>query len=54
MGRVEGEDLSAHIARGPILPDEALTIARQIAEALECAHDQDGVHRYIPAIEDAY
>jgi len=35
MEMVEGEDLSDHLARGPILLAEALPIARQIAEALE-------------------
>ncbi len=40
MELVEGEDLSAHIARGPIPIAEALPIARQIAEALEAAHEQ--------------
>jgi serine/threonine protein kinase len=34
MELVEGEDLSARIARGPIPLDEALPLARQIAEAL--------------------
>ncbi len=45
MELVEGEDLSAHIARGPIPIAEALPIARQIAEALEAAHDAGIVHR---------
>src|SRR5262245_14581712 len=45
MELVEGEDLSARIARGPIPADEALPIARQIAEALEAAHEQGIVHR---------
>ena len=35
MELVEGEDLSQRIARGPIRIDEALPIARQIAEALD-------------------
>src|SRR5687768_14708615 len=35
MELVEGEDLSERIARGAIPLDEALPIARQIAEALE-------------------
>ena len=39
MELVEGEDLAAHIARGPIPLAEALPIARQIADALEAAHD---------------
>src|SRR6266567_2286871 len=37
---VEGTTLAEIIARGPIPIDEALPIARQIAAALECAHDQ--------------
>src|SRR5512134_542104 len=45
MELVEGEDLSAHIARGPIPPADALPIARQIAEALEAAHEQGIIHR---------
>ncbi|MBY0497533.1 MAG: serine/threonine protein kinase [Cyanobacteria bacterium] len=42
---VEGEDLSQRIARGPVPLDEALPIARQIAEALEAAHDHGVIHR---------
>src|SRR5262245_44501200 len=42
---VEGEDLSQRIARGPIAVNETLTIARQIAEALEAAHEQGIIHR---------
>ena len=45
MELVEGEDLSQRIARGPIPLDEALPIARQIAEALEAAHEQGIIHR---------
>jgi hypothetical protein len=45
MELVEGEDLSARIARGPIPVDEAAEIAKQIAEALEAAHEQHVVHR---------
>ena len=40
-----GEDLAQRISRGPIPIDEALPIARQIAEALEAAHEQGIVHR---------
>ncbi len=45
MELVEGEDLSQRIARGAIPLDEALPIAKQIAEALEAAHEQGIVHR---------
>src|SRR5215471_2206497 len=45
MELVEGEDLSQRIARGPIPIGEALTIAKQIAEALEAAHEQGITHR---------
>ena len=45
MELVEGEDLSQRIARGAIPLDDALPIARQIAEALEAAHEQGIVHR---------
>ncbi len=45
MELVEGEDLSQRVARGPIPLDDALAIARQIAEALEAAHEQGIIHR---------
>src|SRR5262249_451725 len=45
MELVEGEDLSERIARGAIPIDEALPIAKQIAEALEAAHEQGIIHR---------
>src|SRR5262245_44017316 len=45
MELVEGEDLAARIWRGPLPLDEALAVARQIAEALEAAHDHGIVHR---------
>ena len=45
MELVEGEDLSQRIARGPIPFDEALPIAKQIADALEAAHEQEIIHR---------
>ena len=46
MELVEGETLAQHLtarARCPV--DEALAIARQIADALEAAHDKGIVHR---------
>jgi serine/threonine-protein kinase len=42
---VEGATLADLIARGPVPADEAIPIARQIAEALEAAHEQGIVHR---------
>ena len=45
MELVEGEDLSQRLERGTIGIDEALPIAKQIAEALEAAHEQGIVHR---------
>ncbi len=45
MELVEGEELSDRMARGPIPLEEALPIARQIAEALEEAHEKGIVHR---------
>ena len=45
MELVEGEDLSQRIARGPIAARRALPIAKQIAEALEAAHEQGIIHR---------
>ena len=45
MELVEGEDLSAHILRGPMPLTDALPIAKQIADALEAAHEQGIIHR---------
>jgi serine/threonine protein kinase len=45
MELVEGPTLADRIARAPIPADEALPIAKQIAEALEAAHEQGIVHR---------
>jgi serine/threonine-protein kinase len=45
MELVEGPTLADRIARGPLDVDEALAIARQIAEALEAAHEQSIIHR---------
>jgi serine/threonine protein kinase len=45
MELVEGPTLADRIAHGPIPVDEALPIAKQIAEALEAAHEQGIVHR---------
>jgi len=45
MELVEGEDLAQRIARGLMPLDEVLPIARQIAEALEAAHEHRIIHR---------
>jgi len=45
MELVDGDDLSALISRGHISLLEALPIARQVADALEAAHEQGIVHR---------
>ena len=45
MELVEGPTLADRIAQGPIALDEALRIAKQIADALEAAHDQGIIHR---------
>jgi Tol biopolymer transport system component len=42
---VEGETLAAQISRGPVPVSAALAIARQIAKALEVAHEKGIVHR---------
>src|SRR5271156_2704999 len=45
MELVEGPTLAEQIAQGPIPLEEALAIAKQIAEALEAAHEKSIVHR---------
>jgi serine/threonine protein kinase len=45
MELVEGEDLSAIVTRGPLPLADVLPIAKQIADALEAAHEQGIVHR---------
>jgi Tol biopolymer transport system component len=45
MELVDGPTLAERIAKGPIAIDEALAIARQIAEGLEAAHEQAIIHR---------
>ena len=42
---IEGPTLADRIKRGPIPLDEALPIAKQIAEALEAAHEKGIIHR---------
>src|SRR5216684_4410152 len=45
MELVEGEDLAQRLARGAVPVVEALPIAKQIADALEAAHEQGIIHR---------
>lgn len=45
MELVEGPTLAERIKQGPVPLEEALAIARQMAEALEAAHDKGIVHR---------
>src|SRR5262245_1706975 len=45
MELVEGPTLADRIARGPLPRDESLPIAKQIADALEAAHEQGIIHR---------
>jgi tetratricopeptide (TPR) repeat protein/tRNA A-37 threonylcarbamoyl transferase component Bud32 len=45
MELVPGETLSEKLSHGPLLLDEALKVARQIADALEAAHERGIIHR---------
>jgi serine/threonine protein kinase len=45
MELVEGETLSDRLAGGPLPIDEAIDVGRQIAEAVEYAHEQGVIHR---------
>ncbi len=45
MEFIEGESLSDRLAKGPLPSDELLTVAIQIADALDKAHKQGLVHR---------
>src|SRR5262245_1954922 len=45
MELVEGEDLARRVSRGALPVAEALAIAKQIAEALETAHEKGIIHR---------
>src|SRR5262245_36253676 len=45
MELVDGPTLADRIARGPIAIDEALAIAKQIADGIEAAHTHGIIHR---------
>jgi hypothetical protein len=45
MELVEGEDLGQKLLSGALPSEESLSLARQIAEALEAAHEKGIVHR---------
>ena len=45
MELVPGETLAERIVRGPLSPDEALPIFKQVAQALQAAHDRGIIHR---------
>jgi serine/threonine protein kinase len=45
MELVEGETLASHIKQGPLPVETALDYARQIADALEAAHEKGIIHR---------
>jgi Tol biopolymer transport system component len=45
MELVPGEDLAQRLTRGRLPVDEALDVARQIAEAMEAAHERGVIHR---------
>jgi len=45
MELVQGEPLSARLARGPLLPDEVLRYGLQLADALAHAHERNIIHR---------
>ncbi|MEQ1859666.1 MAG: bifunctional serine/threonine-protein kinase/formylglycine-generating enzyme family protein [Chthoniobacteraceae bacterium] len=47
MEYVEGSDLAARLQAGPLPPEDALAIVRQVCDALEFAHSQGVVHRDI-------
>ena len=45
MELVDDENLADRLKRGPLVVPEALELGRQIAEALEAAHEKDIIHR---------
>ena len=45
MELVEGNTLQERLKHGPIPVDEALSVAKQMAEVLEAAHEKEIIHR---------
>ncbi len=45
MGFVEGTSLAAKVADGPLPPNKAAELVRQVAEAVQYAHDKGVIHR---------
>jgi len=45
MEFIPGEDLARRLKRGPLSIDDAIDVARQVADALEAAHEQSVIHR---------
>ena len=45
MEYIDGDDLAVRLKRGPLPVDEGVSIARQIAEGLEAAHEKGIIHR---------
>jgi serine/threonine protein kinase len=45
MELVSGEDLAERLARGPLEPETAIDVARQVSAALEAAHETGVIHR---------
>jgi serine/threonine protein kinase len=44
LERVQGESLDVRLSRGPLAPERALDVCRQIVRALRAAHERDIVH----------
>ena len=45
MGFVEGQSLAETVAAGPLPPREAAELVRQVAEAVQYAHEHGVIHR---------